>query len=188
MKSFQWISVILSMLLSLGISRLWSSVIIIFRSRGRAKLDWIPIVWAMLIFVWQLQFWWSIQELPKLISVWTIPYFLVFVTLVILLFMAAVLILPDRELTKGSTLYDEFRYDGRWALAFLSAYFFVALFIDAYFWHISMLSLESLLLILLAIIPLLAIKAAERSMLRLLTLFYIPLTLYTCYILSPHSY
>ena len=70
MDSFRWIAVALSMILGLGVTRLLSAFVAVFRSRKHSKLDWIPLAWAGCIFLWQLQFWWAIIELPGLIRVW----------------------------------------------------------------------------------------------------------------------
>lgn len=72
MESFRWIAVVLSMILGLGVARLLSSGVEVFRSRSNGKFDWVPLLWAGCIFLWQLQFWWGIIELPGLIQAWTI--------------------------------------------------------------------------------------------------------------------
>ena len=56
MDSFRWISVTFSMILGLGVARLLTSGVALFKSRETAHLDWVPIVWAASIFLWQLQY------------------------------------------------------------------------------------------------------------------------------------
>jgi hypothetical protein len=93
MDSFRWIAVVLSMILGLGVTRLLSSAVEVFRSRHQAKMDWVPFVWAGCIFIWQLQFWWGIIELPSLVKAWSVGSFLVLVSLTLLLFVSAGLVL-----------------------------------------------------------------------------------------------
>jgi|GEM_PF-3674649 len=81
MDAFKWISVVLSMILGLGVTRLLAATVAVFRSRKRARLDWVPLAWAGCIFLWQLQYWWAIIELPGMIQHWTIGSFLMLVSL-----------------------------------------------------------------------------------------------------------
>ena len=104
MDSFRWIAVALSMILGLGITRLLASFVAVFRSRNRSRLDWIPLAWAFCIFIFHLQFWWAINELPGLVHIWTLSTFLALVGLTLLLFISAALILPYDELEEEESL------------------------------------------------------------------------------------
>ena len=92
--SFRWISVLLSMVLGLGITRLLSSAVAVFRSRGYARLEWVPIAWAASIFIWQIQYWWAVIELAGMHETWLLVEFLALLGLALLLFVTAALILP----------------------------------------------------------------------------------------------
>ena len=140
MDSFRWIAVALSMILGLGVTRLLSAFVAVFRSRRHSKLDWIPLAWAGCIFLWQLQFWWAIIELPGLIRVWTLGSFLTLVCLTLLLFVSAALVLPSSELAEKDSLAASFDRDGRWSLVSLSAYFVLAVVADWVFWNVSPMS------------------------------------------------
>ncbi|MBN9022896.1 MAG: hypothetical protein J0H08_12555 [Rhizobiales bacterium] len=122
MNTFRWIAVIVAMIMGLGIARLLISTVGIFRARRRAKLDWLPLVWAATIFLQEVAFWWSLEEAASRVEVWTLPSFLMLVALVLALFMAAALILPFNELEKGESLRTFFEEDGRWALVALAVF------------------------------------------------------------------
>ncbi|MBY0399717.1 hypothetical protein K2X89_05440, partial [Myxococcota bacterium] len=130
MDSFRWISVAFSMILGLGVTRVLSGAILVFRSRRRATLDWIPLAWAFAVFVLQLQFWWAVIELARVERVWSLFDFLSMIAIPLLLFAAAALVLPAEELDPGERLEEEFERDGRFGVLCLSVYAAAALFVD----------------------------------------------------------
>ena len=127
MDTFRWIAVVVSMILGLGVTRLLSSAVAVFKSRRRAAVDWLPLVWALVIFVQQIDFWWSLEELSILVPKWTFAEFLMLVALVLVLFLAAALILPQAEMERGDTLRGFFDRDGRYALLALAVFSLLAI-------------------------------------------------------------
>jgi hypothetical protein len=188
MDSFRWIAVVLSMILGLGITRLLSSVVEVFRSRNQVELDWVPFVWAGCIFIWQLQFWWGIIELPSLLKAWSLGSFLTLVSLTLLLFVSAGLVLPPSMLEKNDSLKRAFDRDGRWALVSLSAYFAVALFADWMFWNVPPVSSWGAFLAGLTILPLVCVWSRSRRVQEAITVLYIPLSIWAAFVLSRPSY
>ena len=126
MHSFQWIQAALGIIVGLGMTRVIISVVQICVARRQVKLDWVPFIWALNIFFLLLQFSWNFVELDSLISRWNFGLFLLLMSFVITLFIAAALILPLSEAQAGSDLSSWFRSDGRWALPFLAFYAFLA--------------------------------------------------------------
>jgi hypothetical protein len=188
MDAFRWITVALSMILGLGVTRLLSAFIAIFRSRTHAQLDWVPLAWAACIFMWQLQFWWAIIELPNLMQTWTFTAFLTLVGLTLLLFIAAALVLPPHELREKENLADFFQRDGRWALIALSTYFILAFFVDWRFWHVPLFSYLCLFMVLLIILPCVYIFIRTRFIQQAITGIYIGLSLISIAYFSPAAY
>jgi hypothetical protein len=188
METFHWISVILSLVLGLGITRLLSSAVAVFRSRGRAQIDWVPLVWGACIFLWQLQFWWAIIELAPKINTWTPVQFLALLGLPLLLFVAAALILPSSELSTGDSLAEVFERDGRWALVFLSAYFVLATGENWYFWHVPPFTRTGFINLILAAVPLLFLSVSSRKLRCALTVLYAVLSVLAAWAESPHAY
>jgi hypothetical protein len=186
--AFRWISVALSIVLGLGITRLLSASVVVFRMRQAVAIDWVPLAWAACIFVWQVQFWWAIIELPQLVGTWTFPEFLFLLALPMLLFLAAALVLPPAELPAGESLGEFFASDGRWALVPLTAYFVVALLADALFWGLPFLSLAAALNVVLAALPLAFLAVPRRPARVAITLAYVALTLVGAWYQSPAAY
>jgi len=186
--SFRWIAVALSMTLGLGITRLLASFVAVFRSRGHSRLDWIPLVWAFCIFIFQLQFWWAIIELPSLVQIWTLGAFLALVGLTLLLFISAALILPDNKLEKNETLQASFQADGRWALISLSAYFGLALLVDWVLWDITPATEGGISLLPLIILPLVFLWCPSRRSQAIVTVAYLLLGLWSSWAMSPAYY
>lgn len=188
MDSFRWIAVTLSLILGFGVTRLLSAGVAMFRSRSHAQLDWIPLVWAGCIFFWQIQYWWAVIELPRLIQTWYLGQFMILLGLALLLFVTAALILPASELGENEKLSDAFERDNHWALACLSAYFAMAFFADWHFWGISPISYLGGLLGGLCLIPLMFIATSSRKAKGVLTVLYVILSLWSGWELSPKVY
>lgn len=186
--AFRLISVALSIVLGLGITRLLGASVAVFRMRHAVAIDWLPLAWAGCIFVWQLQFWWAIIELPQLVGTWTLPEFLFLLALPLLLFLAAALVLPPAELPPGESLGGVFASDGRWALVPLAAYFLVATLADALFWGLPFLSLAAALNVVLAALPVAFLALPGRPARAAITLAYVALTLVGAWYQSPAEY
>jgi len=186
--SFRWIAVALSMILGLGITRLLASFVAVFRSRNRSRLDWIPLAWAFCIFIFHLQFWWAINELPGLVHIWTLSTFLALVGLTLLLFISAALILPYDELEEEESLLSSFQADGRWALVSMSAYFVLGLFVDWLLWDITPLTRGGFTLLPLIVLPLIFLWCRSRRSQAIVTVAYLLLGLYSAWVMSPAYY
>jgi hypothetical protein len=188
MESFRWIAIALSIVLGLGVTRLLASLVVVFKSRNKSKLDWIPLVWAGTIFLWQIQFWWAIIELPGIVKVWTLGSFLTLLSLTLLLYVSAALVLPHTELKDKESLLVSFELDGRWSLVSLSAYFALALFSDWWFWGISPITLKGASLIALIILPHAFLWSRSRRLQEAISIMYILLSICSAIELSPASY
>jgi hypothetical protein len=143
--AFRWISVAVSMILSLGLARLLTSAVAQFHARRHRKADWLPVAWAVMIFCQQIDFWWSLEELSTLVDRWTIGSFLILVGLVLTLFIAAALILPPSDTARIDRLRSYFEEDGRWALPLLAGFNGLALAADHLLWGEPLVSKSSLL-------------------------------------------
>lgn len=185
---FRLISVALSIVLGLGITRLLGASVAVFRMRRHVAIDWLPLAWAFCIFVWQLQFWWAIIELPRVVGTWSLAEFLFLLALPLLLFLAAALVLPPAELPAGSDLGEAFASDGRWALGPLGAYFLVANVANTLFWGLPLASPAAVLNAALAALPLGFLAAPGRRTRVAITAAYVVLTLAGAWYQSPAAY
>jgi hypothetical protein len=187
MDTFRWIAVVVSMILGLGVTRLLSSAVAVFKSRRRASVDWLPLVWALVIFVQQIDFWWSLEELSVLVPKWTFAEFLMLVALVLVLFLAAALILPQAEMERGDTLRGFFDRDGRYALVALAVFSLLAILANLIFWDVRIVGLENAINLLLGALAVVTM-ARSRSTQVAATGAYIVVLLIGILQLSPTSY
>jgi hypothetical protein len=187
MDTYRWISIVISIILGLGITRLLTSAVGLFLARRKATFDWIPFAWSLTIFVQQIDFWWSIEELSALVLTWWLGDFLLLVGLVLTLFLAAALILPASEagLSKGLRIY--FEEDGRWALAAIALFNMLAIFANWKFWGEAPVSVEGALNLVSGLLPLVALFGTRRAQ-EIATIAYVPAFLLSIMQLSPASY
>ncbi len=186
MDTFRWMSTVFSLILGLGVARILVASIAIFRARGLMQIDWLPCAWAGFIFLQQITFWWSIEELATTIPSWTFQNFLLLVGLVLTLFLAAASILPSEGATTGS-LRAFFERDGRWGLLALAAFNAIAIALNVLFWHVNVFSAGELLNLGLVLLPL-AVFAGSRKVQIAATLLYAPLGLIGVLQLVPMRY
>lgn len=151
MQTLQWISVIMAMVLGLGITRLLTALVAIFKARRSIKIDWLPLAWACALFLTQLQFWWAVVDLALLEQTFPFLQFLGLVALPLTLFVSAALLLPFGEEAQDLRAY--FENDGKWALLSLSAFFAGALVVNWQLFHATPLALWGLIDVALITLP-----------------------------------
>lgn len=116
---FEHISVLVSIILGLGITQMLMSVHRLVQARDRVRLYWLSLLWAALIFVAQVEWWWASYAMRQE-TVWNFFYFLFVLASPVTLYLAAAFTLPDIE--KGER-YDlrEYYYGSRgWFFAFVA--------------------------------------------------------------------
>lgn len=189
MTPFEFITVALSFILGLGVTQILISAIAVFRSRDRVDADWIPLAWAAIILLWQLQYWWAIFELNTIVHTWTLFHFLTLLAMALLLFVAGALILPSSDQESGERLRGSFQRDGRWSLIFLAAYFASALATNWFLFNTPPLTQIGAYCVLLTIMPLLFLWFGNRSVRKAIVLIDIPLSIWVAaFVMSPANY
>ncbi len=171
MDTFRWIAIVVATILGLGVARLLNSAVTLFRARHRPGLDWLPMVWAAMIFGQQMDFWWALQGFTA-VTVWSIGGFLLLVGLVLTLFVAAALILPA-ELAEGESLETYFEQDGRWALIVLACFNGLAIIPNVLLGDEGIFSLTEEVNMILAAVPVVAF-AGSRPVRIAATAVYVP--------------
>ena len=94
MTPFEFVTVAVSFILGLGVTQLLSAAVATFRARHRLHLEWLPLLWALSIFLWMFQFWRAIDELASIFDSWTTSRFVTVLSMAMLLFTAGALVLP----------------------------------------------------------------------------------------------
>ncbi len=119
MNDFDYLSVLISIVLGLGITNLLTGLAVLVRRRGALVLYWPLPVWIVTLFLIHVQTWWAMFGLRE-VRVWNFPAFLTVLMQPVLLFLMSALILP--EAGDGSE-----RVDLRAAYFRESRWFFVTL-------------------------------------------------------------
>jgi len=187
MDTFRWIAVVVSMILGLGVARLLTGAVAVFRARDRAALDWPPLFWAAAIFIQQIAFWWSLEDAAGRVTTWTLPTFLMLVALVLFLFLAAALVLPAGDMAEGESLRASFEKDGRWALVALAAFNAVVILANWVIWRADPLSESVRLNVALTIVPLAGFLGSRRVQ-AIAAVAYVAVAIWGVAELSPASY
>jgi hypothetical protein len=188
MDTFRWIGVTFSMILGLGITRVLAGGVAVFRSRRHARIYWLPLAWGAAIFVLQIQFWWAILELPRLVPSWGIVEFLLLLGVPVSLFVAAAMVLPPNDLQPGEDLAELFDRDGRWGVVCLSIYAALAFSVDWVLFHEALGAPSMWFLIGEFVLPLTLVPRAMARARPAITLIYLGLVLWSSWVLSPKEY
>ncbi|MGH7462688.1 MAG: hypothetical protein ACREMA_16895 [Longimicrobiales bacterium] len=97
MTKFEFLSVLISIVLGLGMTQLLSNLHRLVQARQRVRLYWLPLAWAALIFVSQVEWWWAMIDVEETAETWTFFYFLFMLLSPVVLYLAAAFALPTVE-------------------------------------------------------------------------------------------
>ena len=175
MDEFRMMATVLSMVLGLGVTRLLLGLVTVFRIRLTSRTDWLPLVWAGIVFVDQLQFWWAINQLPAVRQAFTFGDFIFLVVLTLTLFLAAALLLPSRSEDETDGLRRYFERDGRYALLAFAAFLSLGFVANIRFFKATPLAPWSLLDLPMIALPVAVFFATSRKTQACITIGYVPL-------------
>lgn len=94
MSNFDYLSVLLSIIVGLGLSRILSSFGELVLRRTRVRFYWVSLLTAAIVFLAHVEFWWSAFGFRD-ITEWTFFSFLLLLLISIALYLLSVLVLPD---------------------------------------------------------------------------------------------
>lgn len=187
-SAFRAVWVAPSIILSLGITRLCSDMILWVRSYRHFSLDWIPLTWSACIFIWQIQYLWAIIELPSLIRSWTLPEFLALLLLSLTIFFASALVVPQQEKDIQGIHEEHTIWRGCGALIAVSTWGLVAVLVDVWMFKEPLFALGTILMFGVGVMPLLFLLTKNRWKRGAITIVNFVLTLCAAWIQSPKSY
>src|SRR5687768_12309249 len=95
MSPFEYIIVLISIILGLGITLVLTGIAELIRRWNTVKIFWPHFIWIGLVFVLHIHEWWVTYEL-KSITVWSLPTFLFVVLYPIVLFILANILFPTK--------------------------------------------------------------------------------------------
>ncbi len=93
MSPFEYVSVLISLILGLGITLILSGIARLIKHSSELRIFWPYLIWIGLVFVLHLHEWWEVYYLRTRTS-WNLPIFLFVVLYPILLFILANLLFP----------------------------------------------------------------------------------------------
>lgn len=175
MSNFPIVATVLSMILGLSVTRLLLGALTVFRIRREAAPDWVALVWAVMLFAVQLEFWWAVNALSEIKHTFSFLEFLLLVLLALSLFVSAALLLPSRSEDERNGLRVYFEQDGRFALLSLSTYLFLGLIVNIVLFQSSPLALWGALDLIMIALPVGAFIAKSRNVYAAITLIYVPI-------------
>jgi hypothetical protein len=118
MDDFAHLSVLISIVLGLGITNLLMGLARIVQMRGRVKVFWPTLVWALTLLVIHVQTWWTMYGLT-MVERWTFLAFAITLMQPILLFFLSALVLPDFDRDEALDLRANYFVNARWFFGIL---------------------------------------------------------------------
>lgn len=103
MSPFEYVIVLISIILGLGITLVLTGIAEMIRRWKTITHFWPYQIWIALVFVLHIQEWWATYDL-KSIMTWSLPAFLFVILYPILLFILANLLFPSKWPKKGIDL------------------------------------------------------------------------------------
>ncbi|HSU13387.1 hypothetical protein [Longimicrobium sp.] len=120
MSTPEYLSVLVSIIIGLGISQVLSGVANLLVDRARVRFYWVWAVAVAMVFLASVQFWWSTFSVGSAVA-GNFFSFIFFLLTPIVLYLAAVVILPDFEGEGEIDLKSHFFANHRWYFGFLAA-------------------------------------------------------------------
>ncbi len=96
MTPFEYLSVLISIVLGLGVTELLSGVQRLAHGRSRVRFHWLPLAWTGLLFVTLVQWWWAAFGFRERMA-WDFFSFLLVLLVPVLLYLAAAMVLPAAD-------------------------------------------------------------------------------------------
>lgn len=107
MSTFEYISVLLSIVVGLGLARLLTGVGQALEARRRIRFYWVQGLWVVNLVLLLVSFWWATLFGHSDRETWFFPNFAVLLVYSIFLFLGSVLIIPS-DLEKSSDLESHY--------------------------------------------------------------------------------
>ncbi len=126
MDAFAHLSVLISIVLGLGITNLLMGFARIVQMRGRVKVYWPVILWALGLLLIHVQTWWSMFGLRN-VETWTFVMFALTLMQPIVLFFLSALVMPDFDRDDALDLRANYFAHARWFFGMFVALLVVSL-------------------------------------------------------------
>jgi hypothetical protein len=123
MTTFEYISVLLSIIVGLGVTHLLGGIGRIINEPRKYTIYWVHMVWVVWLFMMLIFFWWVQFQLVG-IELWRFEHYLVIVLYAVLLYLFAVVLMPRYRIEEGD--FRRYYMDRRrWLTGFVWAWFII---------------------------------------------------------------
>lgn len=102
MTHFEFILIMISLVMAIGVTQLLQGAVRIFRNRDTLDLDWVPLVWMSSLFTLLILHWWSLWGFRDV--AWTFPYFVFMLIPPIFMYLGVSMLLPADVTQTGVSL------------------------------------------------------------------------------------
>ena len=123
MTTFEYVAVLVSIVVGLGIAHLLHGVGRLISQPGRWKIYWVHLVWAFSTFLYLVHFWWWEFQMST-VEVWTSQLYMFLILYAVLLFLVCVILFPD-DFPDGQDYREYFYGRRRWFFGLWFAVFSV---------------------------------------------------------------
>ena len=96
MSDFEFVSVILAIVIGLGMTRILSGLASVLEHRATLRTDWISLTWAVAVLLWQIVYWLGTVNSYRERAVFTVASFGLLLLAAVALYFASALVLPGR--------------------------------------------------------------------------------------------
>ncbi len=161
MSAFEYVTVLISIVISLGITQILRGVASVLKKIHKVELYWPHILWVIFVLLLNIQEWWVTYEL-KNFSPWRLPVFLFIMIYPINLFLMSRLLFPDKFKGKCLDLKEFYfrNYRKLYLLLSISAAF--SILYNLFILNLEIVS-QTLQLLLLLIVSIIAIINTTRE-------------------------
>lgn len=113
MSTFEFVTILLSIVVGLGFTRLLSSLARAIEMRGQLKIYWVQVIWSINVGFYLVMFWWAVIFSYSALESWRFINFASLFFYAILLYLQAALIIPSK-LEPGKDLEAHFFSIHKW--------------------------------------------------------------------------
>jgi len=113
MSTFEFVTILLSVVVGLGFTRLLSGLGRAIEMRGQLKFYWVQVIWSINVGFYLVMFWWTVVFGYSGLESWHFINFTSLLIYAILLYLQAVLIIPSK-LVPGMDLEAHFFSIRKW--------------------------------------------------------------------------
>jgi len=176
MTPFEYITVLISIILGLGITQIVSGLAYIIQKWGQVKLYWPHLMWIVFVFFLHIQEWWVLYKM-RFISVWMLPTFLFTILYPINLFILARILFQGESMHESTDFkifyFKNFRKFFLWAVILISLSLTDNLIFNGYTWTQQPIQIILLMLMLYLIYKKPQQEWVHKSLVILLMLYVI---------------